>query len=346
MDEANLNCESASFENLQTSIKDKKYVQMEYKNLYLKEGSIEINCSEWINPIEPGMFEGYSISILTKYEAIIDRSVAFSHDGSLLKPALIPENSLEITVSNPYADELSNYTINMTPPIPVNKSTGCFTKIILPAQIGLDDLVTNENIISATSGQIFIRGCETSLTLQNLKNPNVIDRDLIIGIIVSKDIDGNLLILENLEVVIPQSLFEHSQGQITEASITTGGNILGETTTIQFDFIPVSEMPASKGFIQIEVPLWVTVLEGKIYPFDQQFSCQYASGEILDTTVEENRITIDYNIIVKTEGRILIECQGWKNPIRPLISQGFLFRTFTKNMVLIDNSINFSLDAS
>jgi hypothetical protein len=58
-----------------------------------------------------------------------------------------------------------------------------------------------------------------------------------------------LVITENMEIIIPKTLFEHPKGQITEANITTSSLVLGATNSITFSFKPTTELPNSQGLI-------------------------------------------------------------------------------------------------
>jgi hypothetical protein len=129
--------------------------------------------------------------------------------------------------------------------------------------------------------------------------------------------------------------------------------VIGSTSSIIFEFAPLTPLPISQGYIQIEVPLWAQVIDqatGELidkYPFEEnELNCTSPSFEKTNTTISgSNLILISYNKIFNEYEPIKIECLGWKNPIEPTIVNGFKLSTYTKKKVMIDNSMDFSLDA-
>ena len=84
-----------------------------------------------------------------------------------------------------------------------------------------------------TDNSATIEQNEFNAVFKNLRNPDFIVSDLILGIQVFKQWDEDnkaplQVITENMEVSISKTLFEHPTGQISEANITTLSSVLAE----------------------------------------------------------------------------------------------------------------------
>ena len=80
--------------------------------------------------------------------------------------------------------------------------------------------------------------------------------------------------MQNLEIQVPQTLFDHPTGVIPEINVKTESQILGETSVITFEFNITTEIPSSTGFIKIKAPVWTNIFGNETYAFDElSLSC-------------------------------------------------------------------------
>ena len=50
--------------------------------------------------------------------------------------------------------------------------------------------------------------------------------------------------------------------------------------------------------------------------------------------------------MITNPSQIVISCSGWRNPVLPIVTPGYFLRTLSASYTLIDQTEEFSFDAS
>ena len=136
-----LKCFSELFASLNFNVVNESTIEIGYQGyLGLEYQAVEITCENYKNPIEPTDVSGFKISTFTNDVQLIDESDTLSLDASSFTPQPLPQDSITIDVSKPYAHELSNYSISFIPGIPIDIESGCFVKYTFPKDINMSQL--------------------------------------------------------------------------------------------------------------------------------------------------------------------------------------------------------------
>lgn len=105
------------------------------KDGYLYGKTIQINCLGFKNPIVPGLFDQFRVTIydweknqitLTKWKSLIFDSTSYT-------PVILPPQNFKITVTNPTVGSFSTWIFNLDVNVPLER--GCFFKVLLPSDL-------------------------------------------------------------------------------------------------------------------------------------------------------------------------------------------------------------------
>ena len=132
--------------------------------------------------------------------------------------------------------------------------------------------------------------------------------------------------------------YEVILGIIDDASITTSSTIassfLDNLATIAF--IPTTAIPFASGLIEIETPVWTSLLGSDLISSvesyqigDQDFACTSDSFTSMTQSIENGKLSLSYTDLVngKTD-EVVITCTNWRNPVEPETISGYSIKVY------------------
>jgi hypothetical protein len=99
-----------------------------------------IVCTNWRNPITPGVVSGFYIRTLDEHGDLMDKSISLDLDASGLLPDVILDEHLSLELSVPATGQVSSYTISFEIDIPMETTGECFVKYMFPVELDLTGL--------------------------------------------------------------------------------------------------------------------------------------------------------------------------------------------------------------
>lgn len=96
---------------------------------------IQISCPGFRNPIYPGLFDGFGITVYDreKYQITLTKKGVLTFNTETYSPVILPPQNFKITVSNPTVGSFSPWIFNLDVNVPLEKN--CYFKVLLPSDL-------------------------------------------------------------------------------------------------------------------------------------------------------------------------------------------------------------------
>jgi hypothetical protein len=128
------------FESIDISSSAESMFRIEYEGV--AEGTTEISfkCTNWRNPVNGGVGDGFLMKTYDEEGVLINQSDEFGLDATEFEAYYIEDSLVAYELSDNFTRVKSDYTINFTSVIPVLSGEECLVQIVFPPELNAADI--------------------------------------------------------------------------------------------------------------------------------------------------------------------------------------------------------------